>query len=611
MKTNLEITVRNTNVIENNPVRIKCPDCSGDRKKKNEKTLSVTQKDGKYLYQCWHCGISGGYSIDNYHKNFNSSDGSSAQAHQPPIVTNIKPIDTTNPTYLEFLKTRHFTPETCDNLDILFDTKGFNGSGMTDAIGFPYKQEGEIYAIKWRSIPKKGYTQEGSANTFFNLDRLNIERSIVIVEGELDVIALAEIGIDAVSVPNGAPMKISNVNNKIDPSEDKKFAYLYKAKDVLERCNKVILAVDNDNAGNVLCEELSRRIGKEKCLTVEFPQGCKDANDVLREHGGEILKEIITNATPIPIQGLNSANFYEDRLLDLYEGGQFRGISTGFESLDNLYTLSTGMLTTLTGIPSSGKSQFSTQLMLNTAINDDWKWCVCSFENPVEILIASLCEMYVGKTFWDESTNERMTKEERQEALKFIDEHFVFIDHMGGANSDIKSLISLAKTSCLRLGIRGFLIDPFNFVSLPKGETSETNQISRMLTDLQLFAKSSDIHIIFVAHPHKMYPDSNGDTQIPTGHHISGSASWFAKTDFGISIDRSNGEVTVVCWKCRFRWLGSLGSIKLGFDEINGRYLESSTLGGMFDPMGTNIQSTINDKTIDYGKEDDGTWLEF
>ena len=197
----------------------------------------------------------------------------------------------------------------------------------------------------------------------------------------------------------------------------------------------------------------------------------------------------------------------------------------------------------------------------------------------------------------------RMNNSEREEALKFINDHFVFIDHMGGASADMTSIIELAQSSCMRMGIRGLLIDPFNFVALPKGETSETNQISKMLTELQLFAKSSDIHVLFCAHPHKMYPDSSGQTQIPTGHHISGSASWFAKTDHGITVDRADGEgVTIMSWKCRFRWLGEQGMIKLGFDEKTGRYLEQSTFG-MYDPMKPNIEGSIDE-------EEDDSWLD-
>ena len=599
---NLEEVVRQTNLLGDDATRIKCPECSEGRKKKSERTLSVTQKDNKYLYNCWHCGISGSVGIHSTLTNFSKNSPSSSE--KTKLITDnwSKNLDTKVPQkVMDFLESRKLNWEVCKDLGIETATKGFNGSGINQAIGFPYKKDGKVYAVKWRSVEAKSFTQDGSANTFFNLDNVTIEDSILIVEGEFDVIAMTTAGVKTpcVSVPNGAPLKVSK--NRIDPSEDRKFAYIWSAKDTLEKCNKVILAVDNDSAGIALGEELARRIGKAKVFNVTFPEDCKDANDVLIKYGSERLREVIDNAKPFPIRGLHDANFYNDRLTELYEGGQFRGISTGFESLDRLFTLSTGMLTTITGIPSSGKSQFCSQLMLNTAINEDWKWCVCSFENPVEILIATLAEMYVGKSFFE--AENRMNDSEREEALKFINDHFVFIDHMGGASADMTSIIELAQSSCMRMGIRGLLIDPFNFVALPKGETSETNQISKMLTELQLFAKSSDIHVLFCAHPHKMYPDSSGQTQIPTGHHISGSASWFAKSDHGLTVDRADGEgVTIMSWKCRFRWLGEQGMIKLGFDDKTGRYLEQSTFG-MYDPMKPNIEGSIDE-------EEDDSWLD-
>ena len=599
ISSNLENVVRETNLLGEEATRIKCPECSPHRKKKSERTLSVTRKDGKYLYNCWHCSISGSVAEESF-----VTPIKTRSKKLPQVIADnwSKDLDNEAPqVVLDYIKTRKLSWEVCGELGVTSATKGFNGSGIGQAIGFPYRKEGKVYAVKWRSVEGKSFTQDGSANTFFNIDKLNIEDSIVICEGEFDVCAMKQAGvtIPCVSVPNGAPIKVSQ--NRIDPSEDRKFAYLWEAKDILEKCNRVILCVDNDSAGNALSEELARRIGKAKIFNVVYPEGCKDANDVLVKHGSEKLRELVDEAKPCPIRGLHDASFYNERLTELYEGGQFRGISTGFESLDRLFTLSTGMLTTITGIPSSGKSQFCSQLMLNTAMNENWKWCVCSFENPIEILIATLAEMKIGKSFFE--GDDRMSEEEREEALKFIDDHFVFIDHMGGASTDMTSIIELAQSSCLRKGIRGLLIDPFNFVALPKGETSETNQISKMLTELQMFAKSAEIHVLFCAHPHKMYPDSSGQTQIPTGHQISGSASWFAKTDHGLTVDRSDGEgVTILSWKSRFRWLGDQGMIKLGFDENTGRYLENTTFG-MYDPMETNIERSINDE------EEDDSWL--
>ena len=57
--------------------------------------------------------------------------------------------------------------------------------------------------------------------------------TMVICEGEMDCLAFAEAGIQAVSIPNGAVNKV--VDGKVDPTDDKKFQYLWDNKEVIER----------------------------------------------------------------------------------------------------------------------------------------------------------------------------------------------------------------------------------------------------------------------------------------------------------------------------------------------------------------------------------------
>ena len=122
----------------------------------------------------------------------------------------------------------------------------------------------------------------------------------MICEGEMDVLALATVGIVAISIPNGAPSKVSN--RKVHPEEDIKFTYLWQERELLESVDKIVLATDDDPAGAALAEELARRIpdGRAKCWRVHYPRGCKDSNDVLIKHGPDRLKECIENPTPLP-----------------------------------------------------------------------------------------------------------------------------------------------------------------------------------------------------------------------------------------------------------------------------------------------------------------------
>ena len=75
----------------------------------------------------------------------------------------------------------------------------------------------------------------------------------------MDVLALHEAGVkNAISVPNGATL----TNNNLD--------YLDNCIDYFEDKEKVILAVDQDDAGQMLQQELIRRLGAEVCFLVTF-----------------------------------------------------------------------------------------------------------------------------------------------------------------------------------------------------------------------------------------------------------------------------------------------------------------------------------------------------
>ena len=97
-----------------------------------------------------------------------------------------------------------------------------------------------------------------------------------------------------------------------------------------------------------------------------------------------------------------------------------------------------------------------------------------------------------------------------------------------------------------------------------------------MLTKLRVFAQAHSIHIWFVAHPTKMMRKDDGTVPPPKGYDISGSASWFAKADVGVTVHRpnpSNSNISeVLIWKCRFSWVGSIGECSLMFDKATTSY---------------------------------------
>jgi len=542
----------------NNQARVACPFCSPDRRKSTSKDMTLTRADdGAVKYFCHHCEASGAVQ---------PTRRAILSAVPNPAVIKEKLGDK----HYQWLASRGISKYTADRAKVFAATKWFARLNKeADCIGFPYFRDGALVATKYRSIEEKDFTQDaGGAHDFFGIDHVNKELPLVIVEGEVDALSAMEAGIEnVVSVPGGAPMKVAD--GKVLPSEDKKFAFVWNARELLEAVPYVVLATDQDAPGQALAEELARRIGKDKCRLAKFD--AKDFNEILNDPSRGQIKDIINDAKPYPISGLSEANTYKDRINDLFAKGTGKGFSTGYTSLDTIYTVAPGQLTVVTGYPSSGKSNFVDQLMVNLARSNDWKFALCSFENQPEIHITRLMEIYLRKRFFD--GRDRMAQSEVDEAFQWVQEHFLFIDSQGEEPSTLDSILERSRAAVRRMGIRGLVIDPYNYIDLNRGDQSETDAISGMLTRVQKFCKTYDVHTWFVAHPSKMTRHGT-DLPRPDGMSISGSMAWWAKTDCGLTVHRSEQCVEVAVWKCRYRWVGTQGETTLLYNKTAGTYSE-------------------------------------
>jgi twinkle protein len=541
--------------------RVACPECSYERKKYNETDLDIIAQADGWKYHCHHCKI-GGF-VPFYKTNYRKAESN---------VIPLRTIDTSKlkTQHYDFLKSRGISQQVADDMKLFSAEKYFKRLGKNgDAIGFPYYRNGQLMSAKYRSIESKEFTQdEGGAKDFFGIDQIDLSCPVIIVEGEIDALTLLECGLkNVLSVPSGAPMKVSD--GKVDASEDKKFAFVWNAVDVLNQVPYVTIATDTDTAGQALAEELARRIGKDKCRIARFAY--KDLNEAFLDKGKDLVLEIIEKAEPYPVAGLSSASKFADRLNDLWGKGTGKGLSTGYSNVDEIYTIAQGQLTIVTGYPSCGKSNFVDQLMINLAKAHDWKFGLCSFENQPEIHISRLMEIYKEKRFFDGSN--RMTDADKDDAFKFVEDHFLFLDSEGSEPATIDSILERAKIAVVRMGIRGLVIDPYNYIE-NKGGQAEHEFISGMLTRIQAFAKAYGVHIWFVAHPSKI-TRSGMDLPRPDGMAISGSMAWWAKADCGITIHRTKDHgVELAVWKCRYRWIGTQGETTLGYNKVTGTYFE-------------------------------------
>jgi len=501
-------------------IKTPCPKCSSGRKKPKEPCLAINTKDGMYL--CHHCGWSGSIGKEN-----------------DKIVYN-KPVHTDNNTklsdkMLKYFNSRGISDETVNRNKITQSLEYMPGSdGKKNVINFNYYRNGELVNIKYRDASKTFKQTKDAEKIFYGLDDIKGESDIIIVEGEFDKLAFEEAGYkNCISVPDGAP-------NATAKNLDNKFTYIDNCFDYLDAARNVYIGVDNDENGIRLLQEMSRRIGREKCFIIDFPDGCKDANDVLQSYGPELLDECFQNARAYPVEGVFGLEDVRDEMLDVFDNGKKKGLTTGYPELNPHYSFRLSEFDVFTGIPGHGKTSFALQLMMNASILYGWKWGVFSPENyPINELFDGLVELYIGKTS-DMDSPSRMTKEEYVHGMNFLKNHFYAV--YPEKDFTMKSVLERFQFLVRRKGIKGVLVDPFNQLDHDFGSKSEANYIADALNRIRRFTKSHDLKFIVVAHPITMRSATagSGDNEVPTAYRIAGGANWFNKADNIICVHRPN-----------------------------------------------------------------------
>lgn len=544
----------------------------------NEKSPSFSVSPAKDIYKCFGCGKSGnGISFLMEHEKLSFIDAikwaadkfnvpmeevKAKKKFEPP-VQRLEKLGTKSLEWFE--NERKISNNTLLRFNIT-ESKEWMPQFQQDAIAicFNYYRDGKLINIKFRG-PKKSFKLVKDAELiFYNLDAIKEEETAIITEGEIDCLSLYECGIyNAVSVPNGA----APGNQRLE--------YLDNCWEYFEKKTKVILMVDNDEPGKRLREELARRIGYEKCWQVGYPDGCKDANDILVKHGKAALASIVETAQQWPIEGLITMDDMFETVLDFYEKGYPEGTGAGIYGFDDLLTFFPGQLTVVTGIPGSGKSEFIDWVMASISKNHGWSWGICSFENPPEFHVTKLAEKFTDKSFaFRKEPEQRMSRKEFDYAIGAIDQHFHFIN-LSLVDVTMDGLIAKAEELVKRKGIKGLLFDPWNCIEHKYGGENETKYVLECLNKLIIFLEKYRVHGFLVAHPTKLRKDPQTKKyEVPTLYSISGSAHFFNRSHNGISVyrDFETNLVDIYVQKVKWSWLGKTGYCSFHFDTFTRKY---------------------------------------
>ena len=349
----------------------------------------------------------------------------------------------------------------------------------------------------------------------------------------------------------------------------------------LSKVKKFVLAFSSSEPGRRLEEEIARRLGKERCWRVTWPEGVKDVNHMLTTRGRDAVLDALAKARPYPVKGIFEAADVSDKIDALYSYGLPRGVNTGWTTMDEHYTVKEGQWTLVTGIPGHGKSNMLDAMLVNVASKENWRFGMFSPENqPIERHFANLMEKYADAPFSFGAPG-RMTEEIKSSAKDWVNDHFfVILPDEEEGNWSVDGILNLAKILVFRKGIKGLVIDPWNELDHSRSNgVTETEHISQALTKIRQFARSHSVHVWVVAHPAKLYKDNDGRYPVPTPYDVSGSSHWNNKADNAITVWRNRGgkdeEIADVhIQKIRFKEVGRVGVVSLRYNKVTGRFID-------------------------------------
>lgn len=527
-------------------LKLICPQCNPTRSNKGDKSLSVDLDRG--LWNCHHCGWSGALKSDDWRK-------------RPPTAKEYKrpqprPIAPVAPSVAAYFLNRGISKATLEaaKVDVGKEYVAEDGGEVT-VIRFNYFLDGELVNVKSRTNKKHFRLIPEAELVPYNIDSIRDTPECVITEGEIDCLSFIECGRkDVISVPNGA---------KNTAFLDEFMEGWFDTKDT------IYIAVDTDSAGLSLRQELIRRFGAERCRIVTFGDECKDANEYLQKYGKAALLTRLDEAKDVKISGIFTVDDYEESLDDIYNHGLRKGMTLGHTAFDNLISFETKRLCVVTGIPSSGKSEFIDEMCVRLNNRYGLKTAFFSPENmPIAYHATKLIEKIVGCRL----ANGSMPYQSYSLAKKYLSENFFHI--MPEEGNTLSNILAKAQALVRRKGIKILVIDPYNRLEQElDSKLNETQTISRQLDMMTTFAQKNDVLVILMAHPHKITKD-NSEAGIPSLYNINGSAHFYNKADFGIVVhrDRHAGYTLVRVSKVKFRHLGEGGDAYFKFDVRNGRY---------------------------------------
>lgn len=509
-----------------------CPLCSSHRKPENQKSKCLMLDWETGLGTCQHCGEV--IQLHTY-KRLRKE-----KIYSKPVWKNNTEL---SERLVRWFEGRKISQNTLTKMKITEGKEWMPQAGKeVNTVQFNYFRDYELVNVKYRDGAKNFKMFKDAERIFYNLDNIRTTKDVIIAEGEMDALSYFECGFwNATSVPNGSTK--GNVN----------LDYLDNCYEYFENKDRIYLSLDNDEAGQNTQKELVRRLGAERCFLIRLNE-CKDANEFLQKYGKELLREAVLNAEPCPLEHVQTLVDVRESLHEFYLNGMKKGFQIGLRKFDETFSTYTSQYIVVTGMPSSGKSDFVDQMCVGYNMNYGWKTGYCSPENkPTVLHIDKIARKFYGNKPADRQTLNSLAWKAVEDR---VNENFFFIDD---ESYDLKKALDKGEELVKRKGIKCLVLDPYNKIPLREARNKNVNEYTTdYLIEIDNFCRKYDVLVILVAHPRKVEKEG-GKRMEPDFYDVKGGGEFYDMSYHGLLVHRNytNNTVKIKVLKCKFQHLGT------------------------------------------------------
>ncbi len=426
----------------------------------------------------------------------------------------------------------------CERMGLKPGSHKDHGTGVT----FEYRRNGDAYARKFRPLDHKTFrwwptdVEHGLYNQDALLDVTLSEQPVIITEGEFDCLSVIQAGFPrAISVPDGWV-------TSADGADSTKLKPLIAAEALIRAAPCIIVAGDADPTGEAFTRAIAALFDPLPVRVAKWPEGCKDANDVLRQHGPAEIARALNSARMVDPPGGIITGFS-----DLPPLSERRILRTGIDPFDRGIAFEEGSMSVCTGIPGHGKSTFVRFCAHHLVRNERIRVGALEMENSVHQMRDHLARLNTGRPWLD------LTPQERSGLNEGLDRYWRVAHRAptGDITENLEWLRARLHALAVRDRCKFIYIDPWNELEhMPEPGESLTNYINFALKSIRQWAERYDAHVCVVAHPKKIPPGGG----VPDGYDVADSAAWANKPSLGFTVHTVDGDdphVKIKTWKVR------------------------------------------------------------